>query len=146
MTVLEGSAAAHRLSADVDPSRILVSGPAYDAGRRVWNAGVDHRPALILRAETPADVQAGIRIARIHELPLSVRGGGHDWAGRAVRTGGMVIDLSGMRRVSVDPSARTATVAGGATAGDVVAAAGGEGPVRSGRRLRGDSAPRPTTR
>jgi FAD/FMN-containing dehydrogenase len=123
MTVLEGSAAAHRLSADVDPSRILVSGPAYDAGRRVWNAGVDHRPALILRAETPADVQAGIRIARIHELPLSVRGGGHDWAGRAVRTGGMVIDLSGMRRVSVDLTSRTATVSGGATAGDVIAAA-----------------------
>ncbi len=65
-----------------------------------------------------------MRAAREHRLPLSVRGGGHDWAGRALREAGLVVDLSAMRRVAVDPAAGTATAQGGATAGDVVAAAG----------------------
>src|SRR5262245_42878124 len=90
--------AARDLAAQLDPDRVLVSGPSYDEARRIWNGAVDHRPALIVRCKTPAEVSAAILAARTHQLPLSVRGGGHDWAGRAVRHGGLVIDLSGMRQ------------------------------------------------
>jgi FAD/FMN-containing dehydrogenase len=101
----------------------LLPGPAYDAARRVWNGAVNHRPALIVRCETPAQIQSALRAAHSHRLPVSVRGGGHDWAGRAVRHGGLVIDLSGMREVDVYPGSRAASVAGGATATDLIAAA-----------------------
>jgi FAD/FMN-containing dehydrogenase len=114
---------ARELSAHVDPERVLVRGRAYDEARRIWNGAVDHRPALIVRCETPAEVQASILAARRHELPVSVRGGGHDWAGRALRHGGLVIDLSRMRHVAADAAARVATAEGGATTRDVVAAA-----------------------
>ena len=90
---------------------------------RIWNAAVEHRPAAIVRAESTRDVQQAIRIARDSGTPLSVLGGGHDWAGRAVCDGGLVIDLSRMRSVTVDAAARVATVGGGATAADVIAAA-----------------------
>ena len=84
-------------------------------------------PALIVRPWTSGDVQAAVRAAREHQLPLSVLGGGHDWDGRVMRPGGLAIDLSQMRRVTVDARARVATVAGGATAADVVDAAAGHG-------------------
>ena len=111
----------------LDRDQVLVGGPAYEAARRVWNGAVDHRPALIVRPWTPGDVQAAVRAAREHRLPLSVLGGGHDWADRPVRPGGLVIDLSQMRRVTIDPLTRIATVAGGATAAGVVDAAAGHG-------------------
>jgi FAD/FMN-containing dehydrogenase len=82
---------------------------------------------LLALCETVEDVQASVRIARSHGIPLSVRGGGHDWVGRALCADGLVIDLSGMRQVSVDPHSRVATVAGGAKVGDVVAAADAHG-------------------
>ena len=122
-TDLSARSAARDLSARLDPQRVLVSGLSYDEARRIWNDAVDHRPALIVRAQTPTEVQSAIRAARSNQLPLSVRGGGHDWAGRALRHGGLVIDLSTMRRVTVDPRERIATVEGGATADDVIAAA-----------------------
>src|SRR5215472_15463089 len=115
--------AARTLSRHIDPDRVLVSGPAYDDALQVWNGAVDSRPALIVRCETPADVQATVLAARRHDLPLSVRGGGHDWAGRALRPGGMVIDLTGLRRVEVDAGYQTGTFGGGATARDVIAEA-----------------------
>ncbi len=115
--------AARDLSAQLDPGRVLLPGPSYDEARRTWNGAVEHRPALIVRCQTPAEVQAAVGAARHHHLPLSVRGGGHDWAGRALRHGGLVIDLTGMRQVTVDPAERVATVAGGATAGDLISAA-----------------------
>ncbi|WP_433266245.1 FAD-binding oxidoreductase [Actinosynnema sp. CS-041913] len=124
-----GSAAARELAAQVDPDRVLVSGPAYEDACRIWNGAVDHRPALIVQARTVAEVQAAVRAARKHDLPLSVRGGGHDWAGRALRSGGLVIDLTRMRHVEVDGAERIATVAGGATAGDVIAGAAPHGLV-----------------
>jgi FAD/FMN-containing dehydrogenase len=117
------ASAADDLETHLGSERVLQSGPSYDEARRLWNHAVDARPALIARAATARDVQAAIRVARDHGLPLSVRGGGHDWAGRAVRDGGLLIDLSGMRQVVADPDARIATVGGGATAADVITAA-----------------------
>jgi FAD/FMN-containing dehydrogenase len=99
----------------------------YDAARRIWNGAIDHHPALIARCVSVADVQAALRTAREHRLPVSVRSGGYDWAGRSVRDGGVVIDLSGMRRITVDPQARTATLQGGSTADDLLAAAEAHG-------------------
>jgi FAD/FMN-containing dehydrogenase len=113
---------AAELAAQVDPDRLLTSGPRYDEARAIWNGAVDQRPAVIVRAETPAEVQAAVQIARRYHLPVSVRGGGHDWAGRAIRPDGLVIDLTGMRQVTVDPAGRVAIAAGGATARDVVTA------------------------
>jgi FAD binding domain len=129
MLAMEAAAAsvAWDMAGYLDRGQVLVSGPAYDESRRVWNGAVDHRPALIVRPWTSGDVQAAVRAAREHQLPLSVLGGGHDWADRAMRPGGLVIDLSQMRRVTIDPRARIATVAGGATAANVVDAAAGHG-------------------
>ncbi|MFF5176284.1 FAD-binding oxidoreductase [Micromonospora sp. NPDC000089] len=104
-------------------SDMLTSGPEYDAVRTIWNGAVASRPVAVLRCAGTADVQAGVRAARDKGLPLSVRGGGHDWAGRALADGGLTLDLSPMRRVSVDPATAVATVAGGATSADVAAAA-----------------------
>jgi FAD/FMN-containing dehydrogenase len=101
----------------------------YARRRQIWNGAVEKLPALFAVCETSADVQAAVRAARRHGLPLSVRGGGHDWAGRALLDDGLVIDLTGMRDVAVDPRALVATVAGGAWARDVAVAAGAHGLV-----------------
>jgi FAD/FMN-containing dehydrogenase len=93
----------------------------YDSDRKVWNGAVDHRPAAIAFCESSEDVQAAVRTARAHNMPVSVRSGGHDAAGRSVRPDAFVIDLSLMNRVRVDD--QIATVAGGATANRVIAAA-----------------------
>lgn len=114
--------ATRALAGQLDPNAVVTSGSAYEQTCRIWNGAVTSRPALVVRARTQADVQAAVRAARRHGLPLSVRGGGHDWAGRSLRHDGLVIDLTGVRRVTVDPQARVATVGGGATAGDVIAA------------------------
>jgi FAD/FMN-containing dehydrogenase len=99
----------------------------YDAARRIWNGAIDHHPALIVRCVSVADVQAALGSARKHNLSVSVRSGGYDWAGRSVRDGGIVIDLSAMRRVTVDPQARTAKLQGGSTAADTLAVAEAHG-------------------
>jgi len=91
----------------------------YDAARAVWNAAVDRHPRLIARCTGDADVAAAVRHARDHDLEIAVRGGGHNVAGTAVCDDGIVIDLSTMRGVSVDPAGRTARVQGGALWGDV---------------------------
>ncbi|HEU5431938.1 MAG TPA: FAD-binding oxidoreductase [Thermomicrobiales bacterium] len=99
---------------------VLQPGDAeYDAGRRVRNGLIDRRPTLIVRCAETADVAAAVAFARDRDLVLSVWGGGHNVAGSAVNDGGMVIDLSAMRGVRVDPAARTVRVEGGATWGDV---------------------------
>jgi FAD/FMN-containing dehydrogenase len=91
---------------------------AYDEARKVWNGTVDRRPALIARCMNDSDVQAAVRFAAAHKMLLSVRGGGHHIAGNAIAEGGLVIDLSGMRTVSIDAAQRTARVAAGALLGD----------------------------
>jgi FAD/FMN-containing dehydrogenase len=91
----------------------------YDTARAVWNGAVDRRPRLIARCSGTADVAAAVRFARDHDLEIAVRGGGHNVAGTATCDGGIVIDLSAMRAVWVDPAGRTARVQGGALWGDV---------------------------
>jgi FAD/FMN-containing dehydrogenase len=90
----------------------------YDAARRIHNGMIDRRPALIARCAGAADVAAGVRFAREHHLPVAVRGGGHGVAGFAVCDGGLMLDLSRMRGVHVDPARRTARAEAGATWGD----------------------------
>ena len=104
-----------RLQKQVRAPLVTRSHPAYDGARRVWNGMIDRRPLLIVQPECRREVAAAIAFAREHDLPLSVKGGGHGVAGRAVCDDGLVIDLSRMGAVRVDPAARTATVQGGAT-------------------------------
>ncbi|MDM0106427.1 FAD-binding oxidoreductase [Variovorax sp. J22R24] len=92
--------------------------PAYDEARKVWNASVDRRPALIARCLTEGDVQAAVRFAAAQRMLLSVRGGGHHIAGNAVAEGGLMLDMSGMRAINVDPAKRIARVGPGALLGD----------------------------
>jgi FAD/FMN-containing dehydrogenase len=101
----------------------------YARTRQIWNLAVKNQPALFAVCETTADVQAAVCVARRHGLPFSVRGGGHHWAGLALCPDGLVIDLSRMRQVIVDPHSRVATVPGGAKAKDVAAAADAHGLV-----------------
>ncbi|MGH2560385.1 MAG: FAD-binding oxidoreductase [Thermomicrobiales bacterium] len=85
----------------------------YDEARRIWNGAIDRHPALIARCAGADDVVEVVRFARAHELLISFRGGGHAVAGHAVCDGGLMIDLSLMKAIRVDPAARTARPAGG---------------------------------
>jgi FAD/FMN-containing dehydrogenase len=91
----------------------------YDLARAVWNGAISRRPRLIARCTGTGDVVAAVRFARDHDLEIAIRGGGHNVAGTAVCDDGIVIDLSAMRGVRVDPAARRAWVQGGALWGDV---------------------------
>jgi FAD/FMN-containing dehydrogenase len=91
----------------------------YDAARTVWNGMIDRYPALIARCTGTADVVAAVNFARTHEIPVSVRGGGHQVAGTAVNDGGLVIDLSRMKGIHVNPDHRTVRAQAGATWGDL---------------------------
>jgi FAD/FMN-containing dehydrogenase len=93
-------------------------GAAYEHARRVHNGSIDRRPAFIVRCRGTADVQAAVRFGREQTLEIAVRGGGHNVAGNATCDGGLMIDLSAMRGVHVDPPARRARAQGGATWGD----------------------------
>jgi FAD/FMN-containing dehydrogenase len=90
----------------------------YDEARKVWNGMIDRRPALIARCAGAADVIAAVRFARTHELLVSVRGGGHNITGNAVCEGGLMIDLSPMKSVRVDPVKHTARAEAGLTWGE----------------------------
>jgi FAD/FMN-containing dehydrogenase len=94
----------------------------YDTARRVWNAGIDRHPAVIARCGSTADVVAAVTFAREHALEVSVRGGAHNTAGTAVCDDGLMIDLSSLNDVTIDPSARRARVGGGALLADLDAA------------------------
>ena len=96
--------------------------PEYDQARRIWNGMIDPRPALIVRPSTAIDVATAIRFARERDLPIAVRGGGHNVAGLASVDDGLVIDLSSIHGIEIDPIRRTATVGGGVTWGQLDAA------------------------
>jgi len=91
----------------------------YDGARAIWNGMIDKRPALIARCTGVADVIEAVNFARTHNLLVSVRGGGHNVAGKAVCDGGLMIDLSLMKGIHVDPKARTARAQPGVSWGDL---------------------------
>jgi FAD/FMN-containing dehydrogenase len=95
-TVL-GETAVRHLRANLQGELLLPADDRYDETRRVWNGMIDKRPALIARCAGVADVLAAVTFAREHTLLVSVRGGGHSVAGKAVCNGGLMIDLSRMR-------------------------------------------------
>ena len=99
--------------------RVLRDGDAgYDDARKIWNGMIDRRPALIARCAGVADVMAAVNFARVNDLRLSVRGGGHNITGNAVCDGGLMIDLSPMKGLRVDPIKRTASAQAGLTWGE----------------------------
>ncbi len=91
----------------------------YEEARQIWNGMIDRRPGVIARCTGAADVMQAVNYARENELLVAVRGGGHNIAGNAVCDGGIMIDLSPMNSVRVDPEARRAWVQPGATLGDI---------------------------
>lgn len=113
------------LRRDIAGSLILPSDPLHNGARRVWsfNPTTDKRPAVIVHCAGAADVQRSVRFAREHGLEIAVRSGGHDILGASVCEGGLVIDLSQLRGVDVDPAARRARLQPGARSGDVSRAA-----------------------
>ena len=110
------------LRADFTGLLLFPGEPGYDEARRVWNGMHDRRPALIASPRGAADVSVALRYAKEAGLPVTVRGGGHNVAGTAIADGAVLIDLSPLREVTVDPQARTAEAGGGALLKDLDAA------------------------
>ncbi len=92
---------------------------SYEGARRVWNGLIDKRPAVIARPTGVADVAASVSFGRAHGLPIAIRGGGHNVAGFATCDDGIVIDLSGMKGIDVDPTERTARAQAGVLWGEL---------------------------
>ena len=113
MSATMDDAAVAGLAAQVSGSVLGPQDAGYDAARAVHNGLVDRRPALIVRCRTTHDVVAALEFARRTAHEVSIRGGGHNVAGRAVTEGGVMIDLAEMKRISIDPDAATATAEGG---------------------------------
>jgi FAD/FMN-containing dehydrogenase len=119
----------HTAMGEIGELRAAMNGPVimpgdsgFDDGRRVWNAQIDRRPSVIARCAAAADVAAAIGFAREHRLEISVRAGAHNTAGTAVCDDGLMVDLSLLNEVTVDPAARRARVGGGALLSDLDAA------------------------
>jgi FAD/FMN-containing dehydrogenase len=92
---------------------LLSDDEGYETARRVWNGNVDRRPAVIVRCVNASDVQRAVNFAKERDLLVSIRGGGHSAPGYGTNDGGLVIDLSAMKAISVDPASRTARAEGG---------------------------------
>jgi FAD/FMN-containing dehydrogenase len=120
-----GAAAISGLANRIRGRLILPSDPGYDSARRVfsWNPATDKRPALLVCCAGRDDVRAAIEYAHRANLEVAIRSGGHDVLGKSVCEGGMVIDLSPMKGIAIDPKRRVANVEAGVTAGELNAAA-----------------------
>ncbi len=118
-TVVVGDSEINALRGALRGSVLLPGEAGYDAARVIWNAMIDRRPGLIVQALGAADVMQAVNFAREHGVLLAVRGGGHNIAGNAVCEGGMMLDLSRLRSVHVEPASRRARVAAGALLSDV---------------------------
>ena len=115
------------LAGRVSGSVLAPQQPGYDEARAVHNGLVDKRPAVVVRCRTTRDVVAALEFARRARVEVSVRGGAHNVAGRAVTDGGVMISLADMKDVAVDPARATATAQGGVTWGELNDAAGAHG-------------------
>lgn len=111
------------------PEIIVPGEESYNEARRLWNALHDRRPAVIARPSSPHEVAAAVRFGREHDLEITVRSGGHSAAAFGGRDGGLLIDMSAMRGVEVDPVTRTARARGGALLGELDVAAQAHGLV-----------------
>src|ERR1700731_572396 len=107
------------LKASLRGELICPGDAGYDTARKIHNAMIDRRPEFIVRCAGVADVMAAVNVARSHDLLVAIRGTGHNVAGSSLCDRGMVIDLSGVKSVRIDPVARTARVEGGASWGEL---------------------------
>jgi FAD/FMN-containing dehydrogenase len=107
----------------------------YETARRIWNGMIDRRPALVARCATPSDVRTAVKLARSEGMPISVRGGGHSVAGTAVCDDGLMIDLSAMRDVRVDPQSREVLASPGVLWGEFDAATQAHGLATTGGQV-----------
>jgi FAD/FMN-containing dehydrogenase len=114
-----GEAVVERFGSGLRGELLRPGDSSYEEARKLWNGLIDKRPALIARCAGVADVIDSVNFARENELLLAVRGGGHNVAGNAVCDGGLVIDLSPMKGIRVDPERGTVRVESGATLGDL---------------------------
>jgi FAD/FMN-containing dehydrogenase len=106
--------ALRELAAGLDGQLLLAGDFGYDGARRIWNGMHERHPAAIVRARSTADVGNAVSFARERELLLAVKGGGHSWPGHSTADGALMIDLSAMNEVTIDPGTRRARVGGGA--------------------------------
>jgi FAD/FMN-containing dehydrogenase len=113
-----GEGAVEALRASLRGPLLRAGDAGYGAARTIWNGMIDRRPALIARCAGAADVIAVVQFAREHDLLVSTRGGGHNIAGKAVCDGGLMIDLSRMKSIRVDPVARTVRAEPGVLGGE----------------------------
>ena len=114
-----GEATVQELRESIGGDVFVASDEGYEEASKVWNGAHDRRPALVVRCASAADVATAVGFARSNDLPIAVRGGGHSIAGFSTCDNGIVIDLSQMNEVRVDPETRRATVGGGAVWADV---------------------------
>src|SRR5436190_18436784 len=119
MATLTTLAGVDELRAQLRGEVITPEDAGYDEARAVYNGMIDKRPALVARCRDVGDVKAALAFGRSNELDIAIRGAGHNGAGLGTVDGGIVIDLSPMRWVRVDPAARTAQVGGGCMLGDI---------------------------
>jgi len=129
------NAAIEELSAGLRGKLLRPGDGGYDAARTIFNAMIDRHPALIAQPATTEDVQSCVKFARERDLLVSVKGGGHAPTGHAVCDGGLMIDLSLMKKITVDPQARAATAEGGVTWGEFDAATQEHGLAVTGGRV-----------
>jgi FAD/FMN-containing dehydrogenase len=113
-----GDGVAEKLREGFDGTVLEPGDAGYEDARAIFNSMIERRPAVIAQCAGPDDVAAAIAFGRDSEMEIAVRSGGHSVAGASLTDGGLVIDLRNMSSVEVDPGARTAKVAGGATWSD----------------------------